>query len=397
MSLNIRNRNKGTDKEPSWEYRFEIAKVGGKRKQISKSGFATKKEAEKEGLKALMEYNQSGKIESGSDMSFSDFIDLWERQYVIPNLKESTHHSLMNRVNKHIRPYLGKYKLKALNSVLIQDYINELFLNKEMTESTKKLVKTSLVSILNYAVTPCDFIPSNPSNLCKAPKKSEGGRTVERVIYTEEQMREILSHFDTFSDYYCAIMISYNTGLRIGEVFALVWEDIDLENRTISVRRNVTYISGKNVLTTPKTKKSARTVMFGDALKKYLIKYKTEQKRNEMYYGKYYAQITTNFDVICPSNVKDEDFIMRKENGSYSNYHLLQTRFRIMSKKMEFNVNFHSFRHTHATKLIESGISPKVVQERLGHSDITTTMNRYVHVTEMMQTTAVEIFEKYAL
>lgn len=391
MKINVRNRNKGTDKPASWEYRFEVAKIGGKRKQFSKSGFRTKKEAEAAGLKALNDYNNSGTVAVNYNMSFSDFIDLWLVQYAEPNLKESSYNFTKETIENHIRPDLGAYMIKSLNPISLQTFVNELY-KKPLSHEYKNSIRTLLSQILKYAVVPCGLIQNNPAQYLKTPQDLVNGKSVERMIYTPDQVMKLIDYYGTYHPYSAAIMISYNSGLRAGEVFSLTWNDIDFEKKTISVTKTVTLTQK---ITPPKTKSSIRTVSVGDTLIKYLKKYRQEQIKNEIYYGEYYTHLALQNGVICVSDKKDDNFIMRRENGEYAPYRAFKDNAtKTVAKKVGFPVNFHSFRHTHATKLIEAGVSPKVVQERLGHADISTTLNLYVHVTGKMQDEAVDAFEK---
>lgn len=377
--ISVRNRNKGTDKPAVWEYRFEVAKIGGKRKQFSKSGFRTKKEAEAAGLKALNEYNSCGTIIANSEMSYSDFLDLYLEQYCKANLKQTSYNRTKTVVENYLRPEFGNYKISSLTPLRLQEYINDLF-NRDLSLSTKGKVKAILVQSLKYAVIPYGLLKSSPAQYLTTPKNTTGGKSVERYVFTYEQIKQLVDYYGLYSPYSAAILISYFSGLRAGEVFALFWEDIDFDNKQIVVNKSMSEFG----ITTPKTKSSNRIVKIGENLTSYLLKYRAEQLKNKMFYGEFWQE--------C-----NEDYVLRRENGEYANYYALKQSFFIqIPKHLGFPVNFHSFRHTHATRLIEAGISPKVVQERLGHSDISITMNKYVHSTEQMQQTAVEVFDKIA-
>ena len=110
-----------------WQYRFEGAKIGGKRKRFTKGGFATKKEAMQAGTKALAEYNNSGLTFVPSEISFSDYLDFWMKEYCKINLKEDTCAGYQKRIKNHIRPALGHYKLKSLSPAVIQSFLNDKF------------------------------------------------------------------------------------------------------------------------------------------------------------------------------------------------------------------------------------------------------------------------------
>ena len=116
--LNTRKRGK------TWQYQFEAAKVEGKRKQITKSGFKTQKEALEAGTIALAEYNNSGLHFEPSEISVSDYFDYWYENYVCLELKINTQKSYKNYIENHIKPSLGIYKLKALTPAQLQNFIN---------------------------------------------------------------------------------------------------------------------------------------------------------------------------------------------------------------------------------------------------------------------------------
>ena len=160
---------------------------------------------------------------------------------------------------------------------------------------------------------------------------------------------------------------------------ALKWENVDLENKIISV--NYTLVSkGKGIfeLGTPKTKSSYRKIDIGDTLASILKKHKLYQKENKLKYGSYY----TNSDFVCT-----------KENGELVTTDSLKYLSRVVNYDLKIPFNFHSLRHTHATMLIENGANIKTVQKRLGHSKLSTTMDTYAHVTDKMKTEAVNILE----
>ena len=116
--INVRKRGQ------KWQYQFEAAKIEGKRKQITKSGFNTKKEALEAGVKALAEYNNSGLHFEPSEISVSDYFDYWYKNYVVLELKINTQKSYKNYIENHIKPNLGIYKLKSLTPTILQEFIN---------------------------------------------------------------------------------------------------------------------------------------------------------------------------------------------------------------------------------------------------------------------------------
>lgn len=158
MELNIRKRGS------VWEYRFEIAKVDGKRKQVSKSGFKTKREATEAGTKALGKYNNSGVAINESDVSLADYLDYWLDTYGKMNLKYNTQLNYLYIIENHLKPNLGSYRLKSLSAATIQEYANALKL--------RGLSRSHCIGIIQYFVS--------GSKLC--------GRTF--ALYTVQSLRQ---------------------------------------------------------------------------------------------------------------------------------------------------------------------------------------------------------------
>jgi integrase len=222
-------------------------------------------------------------------------------------------------------------------------------------------------------------------------------------------------------------MIGFYTGLRISEAFALTWDDIDFENRTLTVNkqivkrnfgadvRKVVEKKGKKeqrsswYFTTPKTESSNRTIPFGETLYSALKQEKNAQMRNEMKYGEYYTIHVLKKEVdekgndmfrVVPvqkclnSQLPRTRLICVAENGQYTSTDSFKYCSRVIHKELHLAFDYHSLRHTHATLLIESGANVKNVQARLGHSNIQTTLQTYVHDTEKMGEQSVELFEQ---
>ena len=430
--VSVRNRNAGQyDKEgrlkpASWEYRFRAAPVDGKRKWISKGGFNTKKEAQIEGAKKLAEYESAGLKVEPSNMSFADYLDYWFDNYVKMSCKYNTQLAYNRVIELHLKPALGMYKLSSLSPIMIQEYVNNKFVSG-LKKTTLVNIMSVLSGSLKYAVVPAKLLQSSPAEYIKYPKVTAERAEKNRTVISIEDFNRMLERFPKGNPFRYALLIGFHTGLRIGEVYGLTWDDIDFEESTLTVNklaykrnygidiRQMMKDKGKKeeksawYFGDTKTRSSVRTIKIGETLLKELREYKIMQMENQLQYGEYYTLIykkeerdekgntihrLIEVEKSVPVSLPQANLIMRKENGQFSSSDSFKYAARVIHYDLNINFNFHSLRHTHATMLISSGVSPKAVQARLGHENIETTLQTYVHNTEAMEQSAVDVFEK---
>lgn len=415
--------NGGVRKRGStWSYYFDLGKIDGKRKKKEKGGFRTKKEAEQALAAAITEYNYAGIVFEPSEITVSDYLEQWFELYCKLNLKYNTQAGYLRIIEGHLKPKFGMYKLKALNASILQEYANSLKLNG-YSRSHIVGILTVFQSALDYAIEPLHYINQNPMKSVKFPKVERKPR--ERIILTLDEWQLIIDRFrDT--RYYIPLMIGFYTGLRISETFALTWDDIDFEKRTLSVNkqivkrnfgadvRKVVEKKGKKeqrsswYFTTPKTPASVRTIPFGETLYNALKQEKAAQMKNELKYGEFYTvhvlkkerdEKGDDMYRVVPIQKCVENQLQRvrmiciTENGQYTSTDSFKFCSRVIHRELQLAFDYHSLRHTHATLLIESGANVKNVQARLGHTNIQTTLQTYVHDTEKMGEQSVELFE----
>mgnify|MGYP003294995945 CR=1 FL=1 len=382
-----------TKRGDKWQYRFEAAAVGGKRKQISKSGFRTKKEALEAGTKALAEYNNAGTHFVPSEVSLADYMEYWLQNGATAIHKETTVKTYRGYAKKHIIPRLGQYRLSALTPTVLTEMVNTMKING-YSKSTVTVCKAVISSALDYAVEPLRYIKDNPMRYVKTPKIDK--EEEKREVISDENWQKIIERFPFGNRFYVPMMIGYYCGTRISECMALTWNDIDFDKNTISINKQLINSKGWKYSTTKNS--SNRVVKFGATLRDVLIREKKRQEENEAEYAEFYYKMYKKNGFLIDSQEElpyERVFpVCLNTNGKMTTQGTFPYANRVISNDLHIKFDYHSLRHTHATKLIEGGANIKAVQTRLGHKDIATTLQIYSHTTKGMEDEAVDIFEQ---
>lgn len=419
--VNVRKRGNG------YQYYFEIAPVDGKRKQKVKSGFKTKSEAYNEGMKAYNEYTNTGHSFTPKTISYSDYLDYWMKEHCEINLKYHTIQAYKNIIKNHIKPRLGFYRLSQITTSTLQECVNNIYVEKGFSKNFLKNILKVLKTSFGYATDVVGFVKENPALKVRLPKY-DIPESDPAHIFTKEEITMILDRFKNNHAFYYAALTAYYTGLRVSEVFGLTWDDIDLENKTLTVNKNIIeknqngsthgrHLSGKAKTVwyfgTCKTPSSYRTIDIGDTLTNALKEFKEEQEKYKQEYGdsymKHYAKEVVNQYTNKPEikiinafaeievALPEVNLVFVKNNGVFEGTATAKYPFKVIHYELGISCRFHDFRDTHATRLIESGADIKAVSKRLGHSTIRTTYEIYVRVTSKMKNDTVERFEQYAV
>lgn len=261
------------------------------------------------------------------------------------------------------------------------------FLNYKKRNGLSKSSITNFYGVLSgalkYAVYPCNYIKENPMYYVSIPKYDEVQKESNNLkIITTEEFSRIIERFPMDSSFYIPLQIGFNTGMIGGEIVALTWDNVDLENGIIHVKHTLIETGTKGMkefkLGTPKTKSSYRSIHIGNALIDILRSHKEWQLKNKKQYDYWYH---------------DSNFVCTKENGDPITTNTYKYLSRVVNNELGINFSMHSLRHIHATLLLENGANMKDMQKRLGHSKLATIIDTYSNVTAKMKNNTVNIFE----
>lgn len=382
-----------------WEYSFEGAKIEGKRKRISKSGFRTKADASAAGIKAKAEFNEAGFHFVPSEISFNDFLDYWMETYCKANLKQVTITNYEKKLRLHIKPELGIYKLKALTTPVLQKFMNQKA-QQNYSRITLSVIKGILSGSLNYAVKQNMIRYSPMVNVTLPSPRNEqfNPRTAPHVYIPPDRIQQIFTRFPEGTSTHIPMMLGYRGGLRIGEAFAGMWEDVNFEENTYTISRQVQWNEQAKAwyFSAPKYD-SRRTIELDADTMELLKREKERQERARAYYGKHYTRLYVNdkHQLNTTGDGKGVYLIAIRENGAFIIPRSMQHTSRVVHKELNYpEFDFHSLRHTHATMLAENGVPPKYLQERLGHKDLQVTMKYYLHLTDKMNDEGLKILRQ---
>lgn len=406
-SLNITKRGN------VYQYQFEAGKISGKRKRINKSGFKTKKEAEEAGAKAYNEFMNFGLSFKENKITYSDYLDYWLENYCKSNLRYNTIQTYTTIINKYLKPNLGIYRLSALTSVKLNSVIVELCNKYTFSRTYFSNILKVLKGSFREACDVYGFIKYNPTITLRLPKIEDYREDIKH-IYSQEEIDLILNKFKDNDTFTCAFLTSCYTGMRTGEVFALTWNDIDLNNGTISIKHSVYDKSkdakGRWYLGKTKTPTGNREIHISQTLLTALKNYRKKQSYNKKIYGseyKYYhlEDVTNEYGKVKEQRIVQNDYgvlsidsinlVFTKSDGLFVGTDLLKYPYQIIHNELGLKkCRFYDLRGSYATKILRNGVEIKDVAEILGHSNIETTENYYISSSKESKKVANDIFEK---
>lgn len=345
----------------------------------------------RQAMNRLLEQLQEGTYEL-FNMSFIEYLDWWLNQ-VKPLIKDSTYEGYYKSVNGKIKPYFSKYNFKLLD--LRPMHFTEYFVylaEKGKNNGKGGLGKKSVMNIRGVLTSALDYakdnglITENAALLAKIPRFNDTA-DYEPTIYTAEQIIQLLTYAAQTKDksnLFLHLQVYY-TGCRKGELLGLTWDNVDLDNATISIKYNRTGNKKENYskLTTPKTRNSIRILPIPPLVVELLKQEKTIQN--------------DNIALLKDSYVEYEhDYVIRQADGRIYNPNSINRIIKRMMKELGLPYcRPHDFRHFHATALFNHGKTAVTdITRQLGHSSTAITEKVYVHSDKRVTDENVKVIQE---
>ncbi len=335
----------------------------------------------------------------------NEMYDLWEQ--LKRGIKDNTFENYKYMYNTFVRPSFGKKRIQTLKKSDVKIFYNYLADQRCLQASTIDSIHTVLHQVLDMAVDD-KYIRNNPSDKAlKELKQSHVFKTEKRralTIAEQELFLNYLRNNETYSHWYPIFAVMLGTGMRVGEITGLRWCDIDIDNGVIDINHTLVYYCHRHEvelngcyfnINTPKTKASNRKIPMIESVKEAFLMEKSNQEKT---------------GIKCSAVIDGySDFIFVNRNGKTQHQGTLNKAIRRIIRDCNDEVllndenatvllphfSCHSLRHTFSTRMCEAGINVKVIQDTLGHQDISTTMNIYTDATKEMKKQEFESLDNY--
>ena len=418
-------------KGKKWYYRFYVEDASGNLVQKEFTGTESKSETEKLLRQAMEDYEEKKFIAKADNITLGGLLDIWaEEELKVGTLSNGTVGNYLQAIGRIKQHPISNRRLKTITSGHLQQFMALLtfggteadFVSKGYSKDYIRSFSAVLQQSFRFAVFPKQLITFNPMQYVVMKQKTEDvdlfsedtadNGKVKTLTY--ELYQKLLSHLAKRSgDAILPVQIAYFTGLRLGEVAGLTWQDINLEEQYLTVRRSVRYNNSRHKTEIGPTKrKKVRVVDFCDTLADILKKTKKAQHKNRFQYGElyqrnYYKEVREKNRVHyeyyhldgtqeVPADYTEIFFVCLRADGCLELPSTVECACRSARKKLPEleDFHFHTLRHTYTSNLLSNGAAPKDVQELLGHSDVSTTMNVYAHATRDAKRSSAKLLDK---
>lgn len=352
----------------------------GKYKQHFESVKGTKKDAEKR-LNELLHQLSNGVFVKPGKLTIQDYLEQWLEDYCKPNLSPDTTETYRIMCHAHINPAIGQIPLTSLKSQEIQHLESQKLLSGRhdgkggLSNRSVQYIHATLNKALKMAVK-AGLLMRNPVDGVTPPKVKRH----EFKTLSEDDINILLQVLKN-SEYYPLFFTDLFSGMRRSELLALFWKDIDLLGMTASVNRTIKVLKGGEIVyRPPKTAGSRRLIALTPANCIVLRDHRAEQDKLRQSLG------------LPPSS--DDDLVFSHYDGSpYLPDTVTHVWMMLVKRNGLAGIRLHDIRHSHASIMLKKGVHPKIVQERLGHSSIRTTLDTYSHVAPGLQAAAAARFD----
>ncbi|MGO2267070.1 MAG: tyrosine-type recombinase/integrase [Vagococcus salmoninarum] len=372
-------------KDGSTAYMFKkylgIDPVTGKQRETTRRGFETKKNAQVALSRIEVDLAENGLMSVKPNRTYEEVFQSWFDNIYVNTVKESTYWNTKLIFDKHILPVLATLKINRINVPFCQQTANQW-----AEYSPKRYMRFINYAgmVFKYAVS-IEEVKSNPMEKIIMPSVEDEEVQDVPNFFERGELINFLNAInkDKHTIRYTFFFLLAYTGLRKGEALALTWRDIDFKQLSLTV--NKTLAVGKKgalLIQTPKTKASRRSISIDDDLVMVLKEWQIKQRKELILLG-----IVTSLDQLIFSTYDNQ---LMNPRASQSWLDSLYNKNPLMKR-----ITVHGFRHTHASLLFEAKAEPKQVQERLGHTNITTTMNVYAHVTKTSNRETSTLFSNF--
>ncbi|MDK6688135.1 tyrosine-type recombinase/integrase [Aerococcus urinae] len=365
-----------------WGY-LGIDELTGKKIECRKRGFQSKKEAaaylKEQEKKFLLGdcFNKEKKFTF--KQVYHEWLDIYQN-----DVQDSTLSKAKRLFENRILPVFGEYYIDKITAPMIQNVINQWHKEYKKYRSDYSYLKR----VIKYAYVQ-GYISQLVTNKVVVPKKQITYECDKKAdpcpFYTRDELRQLMAILERQKSrkwHACIRTLAY-TGLRRGEILALTWNDINFNEKTLTVDKAVGQRDGNELyLKAPKNANSIRTISVDDKTLNVLKKWRAEQ-------GQLLLKMGFNLG-------KDQLIFNNTKTNGFLNLTSIYNAFKRICEQNDFRfIKIHGFRHTHCSLLFEAGVPMKDVMNRLGHGDIQTTMNIYTHVTEQSERKSAQLFANY--
>lgn len=369
MASKKRGQNEGTIfQRPSgqWVARISLGYDTVTHKRLQKAFTGKTKEEVRRKLTEAMRAHDQGLTVNPKAQTVGQFLTHWLEEVVKQRVRPATYRSYEQIVRNHLMPGLGKYPLQKLTPLIVQTFLNAKAETGISVEHLRRVLRSALTQAVKW-----DLVPRNAAALVSAPKKEK-----HEFAYLSPEMAKAFLVAAKEHRAEALFTVAVAVGLRLGEALGLRWQDVDLDEGTLTVRYQLQRLGGKAQLVEPKTTRARRTLPLPEFAIKALKAHKVRQLEERLMN----ADVWREQGLVFPSSVGTPMF----------ERNVRRTLSAILTKCELPPMRFHDLRHTCATLLLVQGTDPRTIMETLGHSQIALTLNTYSHVLPSLQRDAAD-------